>query len=113
QAPAPVEAPALSTKVGVDYRRSAHPNAEFQPNIGPPNPDQSTGFGWANVTAPDLPLGWDKATIDTQLDPLDERSKAGTTLSRSLPLGDISMTLSGSERLSVVPSLLRSSSGSS
>ena len=57
-------------------------------------PDQSTGFAWANVTVPDLPLGWDKASIDTQLDPLDEQSKVGTTLSRSIPLGgDMSMTL--------------------
>src|SRR5262245_61710815 len=39
-APIAVEMPALSTKVGVDYRRSAHPNAEFQPNIGPQSPDQ-------------------------------------------------------------------------
>ena len=72
------------------------PNAEYRPSPLPDStlPDQSTGVAWANVTRPDVPLGWDKASIDTQLDPLDEQSKLGTTLSRSIPLGDdLSLTL--------------------
>ncbi len=94
KAPATAETPPFSTKVGVDYRRSPIPNAEFQSAFGPQNPDQSTGVGWANVTAADLPLGWDKASVKTQLDPLDERSKVSTTLSRSVPFGgDFSLTL--------------------
>jgi hypothetical protein len=96
KAPVAVETAPLSAKVGVDYRDSPIPNAEYRPTQLPNGqlPDQSTGFAWANVTVPDLPLGWDKASIDTQLDPLDEQSKVGTTLSRSIPLsGDMSMTL--------------------
>lgn len=90
------EAPPVNARLGVDYRSSPIPNAEFRPSLLPdsPLPDQSTGVAWANVTVPDLPLGWDKASIDTKLDPLDEHSKVGTTLSRSIPLGgDMAMTL--------------------
>ncbi len=96
KAPVAVQTAPLSAKVGVDYRDSPIPNAEYRPSqlADGQLPDQSTGFAWANVTVPDLPLGWDKASIDTQLDPLDEQSKVGTTLSRSIPLGgDMSMTL--------------------
>ena len=85
-----------NAKVGVNYRKALIPNAEFQPSPLPDNtlPDQSTGVGWANLTASSVPLGWDKATIETQVDPLDEHSKLGTTLSRSIPMGDeLSLTL--------------------
>jgi hypothetical protein len=85
----------LETKLGVNYRKSPIPNAEFQPDPFVRNgfvdtgasPD-STGVAWAHVTAPQLPLGWDTASIDTQLDPLDEQGKVSGTLSRSLALGD-------------------------
>jgi hypothetical protein len=83
-------------KVGVNYRKAPVPNAEFLPSPLPDStpPDQSTGVGWANLTTSRVPLGWDKATIETQVDPLDEQSKLGTTLSRSMPLGDeLSLTL--------------------
>ena len=40
------------------------------------------------------PLGWDKAAIDTRVDPSHEQGKLGTTLSRSVPVGDdVSLTL--------------------
>ena len=58
--------------------------------------EQSTGVAWANVTAPGLesPLGWDKTSIETRLDPAQEQGKVGTTLSRSVPIGsDVSVTL--------------------
>jgi hypothetical protein len=83
-------------KVGVNYRSAPVPNAEFRPSQLPDSalPDQSTGVGWANITSDSVPLGWDKATIETQVDPLDEQGKLGTTLSRSVPLGDeLSLTL--------------------
>ena len=85
-----------NAKVGVNYRKAPVPNAEFLPSPLPDStlPDQSTGVGWANLTTSRVPLGWDKATIETQVDPLDEQSKLGTTLSRSMPLGDeLSLTL--------------------
>ena len=59
-------------------------------------PDQSTGVAWANVTAPglDTALSWDKAAIETRLDPSQEQGKVGTTLSRSVPVGDdVALTL--------------------
>ncbi len=78
----------------MNYRQSPIPNAEFQPDPFIRNgfdsgrsPD-STGVAWAHVTAPQLPLGWDSASIETQLDPLDENGKISGTLSRSLSLGD-------------------------
>lgn len=36
---------------------------------------------------------WDQATVETHLDPLDEQTKVGTTLSRSLELGEVAITL--------------------
>ncbi len=59
-------------------------------------PDQSTGVAWATITAPgfEAPLGWDKTSIETRVDPSQEQGKLGTTLSRSVPLGDdVSLTL--------------------
>jgi hypothetical protein len=85
----------LETKLGVNYRKSPIPNAEFQPDpfvrnglVDTGASPESTGVAWAHVTAPQLPLGWDTASIDTQLDPLDEQGKISGTLSRSLALGD-------------------------
>jgi hypothetical protein len=85
----------VETKLGVNYRQSPIPNAEFQPDPFIRNGFQdtgvspeSTGVAWAHVTTPQLPFGWDSASIDTQLDPLDEQGKVSGTLSRSLPLGD-------------------------
>lgn len=84
----------LETKLGVNYRQ-AIPNAEFQPDPFVRNgfvdtgvSPESTGVAWAHVTAPQLLFGWDTATIDTQLDPLDEQGKVSGTLSRSLAVGD-------------------------
>src|SRR5207245_2427576 len=51
---------------------------------------------WATITAPgfEAPLGWDKAAIDTRVDPSHEQGKLGTTLSRSVSVSDdVSLTL--------------------
>ena len=81
-----------SGKAGVDYAKPAIPAATFQPEqlTAGAVPDQSTGVAWATVTAPGMqaPLGWDQTSIDTRIDPSQERSKLGTTLSRSVPLSD-------------------------
>ncbi len=85
----------VSGKIGVDYRKASIPGAEFQPEhlLSGVIPDQSTGVAWANVTA-GVPIGWDKATIDTRLDPSQEQGKVATTLSRSVPIGDtLSVTM--------------------
>jgi hypothetical protein len=85
-------------KVGVDYRRTAIPAADLQPDqlVAGAVPDQSTGVAWANVTAPglDSPLGWDKTSIETRVDPSQEQGRLGTTLSRSVPVGNnVAVTL--------------------
>src|SRR5215813_2731538 len=85
-------------KAGIDYSKPSIPAVTFQPDqlLAGAVPDQSTGVGWATITAPGLeaPLGWDKAAIDTRLDPSHEQGKLGTTLSRSVPVGDdVSLTL--------------------
>jgi hypothetical protein len=85
-------------KAGVDYSKPAIPAVMFQPEqlLAGAVPDQSPGVAWATVTAPGLeaPLGWDKTSIETRIDPTQEQSKLGTTLSRSVPVGDdISLTL--------------------
>jgi hypothetical protein len=81
-----------SSKAGIDYRKPSFPAAEFQPGTltGGALPDQSTGVGWATVTAPgvDSPLGWDQTSIETRVDPSQQQSKVGTTLSRSVPVGE-------------------------
>ena len=85
----------------MNYRKSPIPNAEFQPDpfvrngfVDAGTSPKSTGVAWAHVTTPQLPLGWDTASIETQLDPLDEQGKISGTLSRSLALGDeIALTI--------------------
>jgi opacity protein-like surface antigen len=83
-------------KAGVDYRKPSIPGADFQPDqlAAGSIADQSTGVAWATITGGQLPLGWDKASIETRVDPSQEQGKVGTTLSRSVPVGDeVSVTL--------------------
>ena len=87
-----------SSRMGVDYRQPCIPATDFQPAplTAGAIPDQSTGVAWATVTGSgfDLPLGWDKASIETRLDPSQEQGQFGTTLSRSVPVGEnITVTL--------------------
>ena len=55
--------------------------------------DAGSGAAWANLSAaaPDLPGSWDKAAVATRIDP-QQQGKLGVTLSRSVPVGDVSMT---------------------
>jgi hypothetical protein len=83
-------------KAGIDYRKPHIPGADFQPDhlAAGSISDQSTGVAWATITGGQLPLGWDKASIETRIDPSQEQGKVGTTLSRSVPVGDeVSVTL--------------------
>jgi hypothetical protein len=55
---------------------------------------QSSGAAWAAVTAPGVGSIWDKTAIEARVDPSQEQSKLGTSLSKSLPLsGQYSLTL--------------------
>jgi hypothetical protein len=81
-----------NSKAGIDYSKPSFPAAEYQPGTlsGGSVSDQSNGVGWATVTAPgvDAPLGWDQTSIETRVDPSQQQSKLGTTLSRSVPVGE-------------------------
>jgi len=86
------------TKVGVDFGLPAatSPLATPERLLAGAASDQGQGVAWANTTAPalGLPLGWDKASLDARVDPLQEQSKVGSRFSRSLPLGrDMSLTM--------------------
>ncbi len=49
-------------------------------------PSQSSGTAWAAITAPGVASIWDKTAVEARLDPSQEQSKLGTSLSKSLPL---------------------------
>jgi hypothetical protein len=55
---------------------------------------QSSGTAWAAVTAPGVGSIWDKTTVEARLDPAQDQGKLGTSLSKSLALGEqYSLTL--------------------
>jgi hypothetical protein len=98
RASGPASVAEWSSRMGVDYRKPSIPATDFQPAplTAGAIPDQSTGVAWATVTGSgfDLPLGWDKASIETRLDPAQEQGQFGTTLSRSVPVGEnVTVTL--------------------
>lgn len=57
------------------------------------NTERSTGTAWAAMTAPGVGAVWDKTAIEARVDPFAERSKVGTSLSKSLPLYNDQYTL--------------------
>jgi hypothetical protein len=58
------------------------------------NLPQSSGTAWAAVTAPGLSSIWDKTAVEARLDPTQEQSKLGTSLSKSIPFSEqYSLTL--------------------
>jgi hypothetical protein len=85
-------------KAGIDYRKPSIPGADFQPDhlAAGSLSDQSTGVAWATITGGQLPLGWDKASVETRVDPAQDQGMVGTTFSRSVPSlvgDDVSVTL--------------------
>jgi len=55
---------------------------------------QSSGTAWAALTAPGVGSIWDKTAIEARVDPAQEQSKLGTSLSKSLPFSErYSLTL--------------------
>jgi hypothetical protein len=58
------------------------------------NVPQSSGSAWAAITAPGVGSVWDKTAVEARVDPAQENSKLGTSLSKSLPLSEqYSLTL--------------------
>jgi hypothetical protein len=58
-------------------------------------PSQSSGTAWAAATAPGLGSIWDKTAIEARIDPAQDQTKFGTSLSKSVPLdgGQYAVTL--------------------
>jgi hypothetical protein len=55
---------------------------------------QSSGTAWAAVSAPGVGSIWDKTAIEARVDPSQDQSKLGTSLSKSMPLNEqYSLTL--------------------
>ena len=55
---------------------------------------QSSGTAWAAISAPGVASIWDKTSVEARVDPAQEQSKLGTSLSKSLPLSEqYSLTL--------------------
>jgi hypothetical protein len=90
--------PFWDTRIGADMTVARQPStmsellAEKVANGG--NAPQSSGTAWAAITAPGVGSIWDKTAVEARVDPGQESSKLGTSLSKSLPLGDqYSLTL--------------------
>jgi len=89
-------APTWDGKAGVDRSAPASLAEALRPDRVLPDAaqDLSSGVAWAKVTppTPDWPWSWDKATLETRVDP-EQQGTLGMTLSRSLPVGsEASMT---------------------
>ena len=90
--------PFWDAKVGADMTVARQPStmsellAEKAENGG--SAPQSSGTAWAAITAPGVGSIWDKTAVEARVDPGQEQSRLGTSLSKSLPLGDqYSLTL--------------------
>jgi hypothetical protein len=57
-------------------------------------PSQSSGTAWAAITGPGVGGVWDKTAVEARVDPSQDQSKLGTSLSKSVPLNEqTSLTL--------------------
>jgi hypothetical protein len=90
--------PFWDTRIGADMTIVRQPAtlsellAEKATNGG--NEPQSSGTAWAAVTAPGVGSIWDKTAVEARLDPSQDQGKLGTSLSKSLTLGEqYSLTL--------------------
>lgn len=92
--------PFWDTRIGADMTLVNQPQGTtsgdlLRQKISPgAAPENSTGSAWAAVTAPGVGSIWDKTAVEARLDPSQEQGKLGTSISKSLPLGDAySLTL--------------------
>ena len=90
----------LDTRIGADMTVVNQPQTltaaellrQKALNDGPPS--QSSGSAWAAITAPGVGAVWDKTSVEARVDPAQEQSKLGTSLSKSVPLNEqYSLTL--------------------
>ena len=84
--------PFWDTRIGADMTVTRQPTtmsellAEKAANGG--SEPQSTGTAWAAATAPGVGSIWDKTAIEARVDPAQEQSKLGTSISKSVPLSE-------------------------
>jgi hypothetical protein len=92
--------PFLDTRVGADMTVTRQPQTLTESQLlseklanGGSLP-QSSGTAWAAITAPGAGSIWDKTAIEARVDPSQEQTRLGTSLSKSLPLNQqYSLTL--------------------
>jgi hypothetical protein len=89
--------PFWDTRVGADLtvaRQQPLSAAEALQQKITTGEQQSSGAAWAAMTAPGVGSIWDRTAIEARVDPLQESSRLGTSLSKSVPLGEqTSLTL--------------------
>jgi hypothetical protein len=89
--------PFWDTRVGADLtvaRQQPSSAAEALQQKITTGEQQSSGAAWAAVTAPGVGSIWDKTAIEARVDPSQEQSRLGTSLSKSVPLDEqTSLTL--------------------
>lgn len=92
--------PIWDTRIGADMTVVDQPQTQTSADLlqqkisGDGQPSQSSGTAWAAITAPGVGSIWDKTAIEARVDPSQEQSKLGTSLTKSLPLGErYSLTL--------------------
>ena len=86
--------PFWDTRIGADMTVARQPSAltmsellsEKLANGG--SVPQSSGAAWAAITAPGVGSVWDRTAVEARVDPSQEQSKLGTSLSKSLPLNE-------------------------
>jgi hypothetical protein len=90
----------LDARVGADMTVVNQPQALTSSDLlrqkfaSDAQPSQSSGTAWAAITAPGLGSFWDKTAVEARVDPSQEQSKLGTSLTKSLPLSEqYSLTL--------------------
>jgi len=89
--------PFWDTRIGADMTVAREPTtisellAEKAANGG--NVPQSSGSAWAAATAPGAGSIWDKTAVEARVDPGQDQSKLGATLTKSVPLNNYSLTL--------------------
>ena len=52
------------------------------------NAPQSSGTAWAAITAPGVGSIWDQTAVEARVDPAQDSSKLGTSISKALPLSE-------------------------
>jgi hypothetical protein len=90
--------PFWDTRIGADMTVTRQPTtmsellSEKAANGG--SEPQNSGSAWAAITAPGVGSIWDKTAVEARVDPGQEQSRLGTSLSKSLPLSQqYSLTL--------------------